>query len=124
MATPTARKRVGDYNPDTETGEILDGIAGQEVSIARVDFDRRNGEKGKYTLSIITLDDGKVYHTGGPVVAERLAALFGYSLERLETEMDAGAPSPTATADVFPVMATFEKVASRSRSGASYWTVN
>ena len=123
MAAPTTRKRVGDYNPDTETGEVLDGIAGQEVEIASVDFDRRNGEKGKYTLSIITLTDGRVFHTGGSVVAERLAAIFGYSLERLDTEMDAGAPSPTAPMDAFPVMATFTKEASRSRPGASYWTV-
>lgn len=124
MATTTTRKRVGDYNPDIETGETLDKIEGQEVQIASVSFDRRTGKKGRYTLAIITLDGGAIYHTGGSVVAERLAALFGYSLERLNEELDAGAPTPTAPSDVFPVDATFHMEASASNPGQRYWTVD
>lgn len=101
MATTNARKRVGDYNPDLETGETLDAIEGQEVEIASVAFDERNGRKGTYTLSIITLANGDIYHTGGPVVAERLAQV---------TE--------------FPVTGTFRRVASASNPGQSYWTVD
>lgn len=125
MAKETAaRKRVGDYNPDVETGEVLDGIANMEVEIAGVEFDRRNGKNGKYTLSIITLTDGRLFHTGGPVVAERLASLFGLSLEQLVEQLDAGAPSPTAPPDVFPVLATFAKEQSQNDKTRSYWTVN
>lgn len=120
----TARKSVGDYNPDVETGEILDGIAGEAVEIASVSFDRRNGKNGRYTLSIIELADGKLYHTGSPVVAERLASLFGMSGEQLADQLDQGAPSPIAPADVFPVGATFTKVQSQNDKTRSYWTVS
>jgi hypothetical protein len=117
------RKRVGDYNPDVETGEVLDGIANVEVEISGVSFDRRTGKNGRYTLSVITLSDGRLFHTGGPVVAERLAALFGMSLEQLNEQLDAGTPSPSAS-DAFPVLATFTKEKSQNDPTRSYWTVN
>lgn len=119
-----ARKRVGDYNPDIETGDVLDGIAGQDVEIAGVSFDRRNGKNGRYTLSIIELTDGKLYHTGSPVVAERLASLYGLSIEALNEQLDAGAPSPSAPADTFPVAATFTKEQSQNDKTRSYWRVS
>jgi hypothetical protein len=121
---PAARKRVGDYNPDMETGETLDAIAGQNVTIASIAFDRRNGKNGRYTLSVITLADGKVYHTGSGTVADKLAGLFGLSGDSLAAELDAGAPTPIAASDVFPVDATFEKAASQSNRGQAYWTVS
>jgi hypothetical protein len=117
------RKRVGDYNPETETGELLDSIANTDVEISGVEFDRRNGKNGRYTLSIITLTDGRMFHTGGAVVAERLAAMFGMSLEQLNAELDAGAPSPAAPSDAFPVLATFTKEQSQNNKAQSYWTV-
>jgi hypothetical protein len=97
------RKRVGDYNPDVETGEVLDGIEDKEVTIASVAFDPRTGKKGPYILAIITLDDGSVFHTGGAVVVERLGAI---------------------PPEDFPVLATFSMVKSASNPGQSYWTVN
>lgn len=96
------RKRVGDYNPDIETGDVLDDIANVEVTITSVAFDERNGRSGKYTLSIITLDSGKLYHTGSPVVAERLAAI---------------------PLNEFPVAGTFHRVKSQNDPTRSYWTV-
>jgi hypothetical protein len=102
MATPT-RKRVGTYNPDIETGDVLDDIAEQDVVIASVAFDERSGQNGPYTLSIITLDDGRIFHTGSKVVSERLAQV------------------PVGD---FPVDAKFSLVASASHRGQSYWTVS
>lgn len=101
--TKPARKRVGDYNPDVETGEVLDEIANTTVVISSVAFDERSGRNGKYTLSIITLDNGKLYHTGSPVVAERLSAV---------------------PMNEFPVEATFVKVKSQNDPSRSYWSVN
>jgi len=96
------RKRVGSYNPDTETGDVLDDIANVEVEIRSVTFDTRRGRNGEYTLSIITLTDGRVFHTGGPVVAERLTAI---------------------PVNEFPVLGTFSKVKSQNDPSRSYWTV-
>jgi hypothetical protein len=127
MAAPQqARKRVGDYNPDIETGETLDVIAGQDVTITGVSFDRRNGKNGRYTLSVITLDnkDHPLVHTGSPVVADKLAGLFGMSGDELAAQLDAGAPSPSDPGDVFPVDATFERVQSQNNRGQSYWSVS
>jgi len=107
-----------------ETGDTLDAIAGQDVAIASVTFDRRNGQNGRYTLSVITLTDGSLYHTGSGTVADKLAGLFNLSGDALAAELDAGAPSPVAPANVFPVFAAFSKVASQSRRGQSYWTVS
>lgn len=118
-----ARKRVGDYNPDIETGNTLDGIADKSVTIAGVQFDRRNGKNGRYTLSVITLDDGSVYHTGSSVVADKLAGLFGMSGDELAAQLDEGAPSPSADGDVFPVDATFTRTQSGNDKSRSYWTV-
>lgn len=101
-ANPAPRKRVGDYNPDVDTGETLDGIANVDVEIAKVTFDERRGRNGTYTLSIIELTDGKLYHTGSPVVAERLAAI---------------------PVNEFPIIAKFERVRSQSNPSQSYWTV-
>lgn len=100
MATANKPKRVGDYNPDEETGEILDGIEGEDVEIASVTFSERRGRSGKYNLSIITLSDGRVFHTGSEVISERLARI---------TE--------------FPVVAKFERVKSQSNPSQSYWNV-
>ena len=102
MADSKTARRVGDYNPDIETGEVLDGIADTDVEIASVSFDPRNGKNGEYTLSIITLSDGSIYHTGSKVVAERLSAI------------------PLAD---FPVMAKFSLIPSQNNPRQSYWTV-
>lgn len=122
--TTPARRRVGDYSPDTETGETLDGIANRDVEIASVTFDRRNGKNGRYTLSIVTLTDGAVYHTGSPVVAERLAALFNMgSFDDFIALVESGR-QPVADGDTFPIMATFTREKSKNDPSRSYWTVN
>lgn len=100
MAAP-APKRVGEYNPDLETGDVLDPIEGQDVTVASVEYDERTGKKGPYTLAIITLDDGRKFHTGGAVVVERLRNV-----------------------ESFPVVAKFERVASTSNPGQKYWSVS
>lgn len=97
------RSRVGDHNPNIEIGDVLDGIADQEVEIASVAFDTRNGRNGEYTLSIVTLTDGKIYHTGSKVVAERLA---------------------NVPLSEFPVAATFHLQPSVNNPRQSYWTVS
>jgi hypothetical protein len=122
--TTPPRKRVGDYNPDIETGETLDSIAGQDVTIASIAFDRRNGKNGRYTLSVVTLADGTIVHTGSAVIADKLAGIFGMSGDELAAQLDAGAPSPVADADVFPVEATFAKETSQNDRTRSYWTVS
>lgn len=99
--SPAVPRRVADDNPDIETGELLDKIAGQDVTVASVLFDPRNGKKGPYELAVITLADGSVYHTGSAVVVERLR-----NVSR------------------FPVVAKFEQVASASNPGQKYWTVS
>lgn len=99
----TEPRRVGAYNPDVETGDVLDDIANTDVEIASVSFDERKGKNGPYTLSIITLTNGNVYHTGSPVVAERLARV---------------------PASDYPVMAKFTKEKSQNDPSRSYWTVN
>lgn len=119
-----ARKRVGDYSPDVETGEVLDGIANTEVEIAGVSFDRRNGKNGRYTLSIIALTDGRLYHTGSPVIAERLAALFGLgSFDDFIALIESGR-QPVAESGVFPILATFTREKSQNDPTRSYWTVS
>lgn len=122
-ANPTSKKRVGDFNPDMETGETLDSIANKDVEIKSVTFDRRNGRNGRYTLSVITLADGSVYHTGGAVVAERLASVFGLSLEALVELVERG-EQPIAPANVFPITAAFTKERSQSNPSQSFWTVS
>jgi hypothetical protein len=122
MAVPQ-RKRVGDYNPDMETGDVLDSIANIDVEIASVAFDRRKGRNGPYILSVITLADGKVYHTGGGVVAERLAKLFGLSVEELDAMLSQGR-SPDAPVNVFPITASFRLEQSQSNPSQKFWTVS
>lgn len=125
MATQeTARKRVGDYNPDVETGETLDSIANTDVEIESVSFDRRNGKNGRYTLSIIQLVGGKLYHTGSPVVAERLAALFGLgSFDDFIALVESGR-QPVAESGTFPIVARFTREKSQNDPTRSYWTVS
>lgn len=121
MAKSDLPKRVGDYNPDVEDGELLDEIEGQEVTISDVSFAMRNGKKGAYVLSVITLVDGKVYHTGGAVVAERLArALDVTSIEQLRDMLAAGAHPDRGN---LPLVATFTQERSQSNPGQKYWTV-
>lgn len=121
--TAKAPRRVGDYNPDIETGEVLDGIANVDVEISGITFDRRNGKNGPYTLSVITLSDGRVFHTGSPVVAERLAAIFEISGDELVNLLSQG-KQPTPTSDTFPVLAKFTRERSQNDPSRSYWTVS
>lgn len=121
---PESRKRVGDYSPSIETGETLDAIANTDVEIASVEFDRRSGKNGRYTLSVIHTADGKIYHTGSPVVAERLAALFGMgSFEDFIALVESGR-QPVAESGTFPIMAKFTREKSQNDPSRSYWTVN
>lgn len=118
-------KRVGDYNPDVEAGELLDEIEGQEVTLTDITFDLRNGKKGEYVLSIVTIespDGDKRYHTGGAVVAERLArALDVSTIEGLREMLRAGAHPDRSN---LPILATFHQEKSQSNPGQKYWTVS
>ncbi len=96
------RRRVGDYTPDIDTGELLDGIEDQDVEIEALYQEQRTGKKGPYILSVITLVGGALYHTGSPVIAEKLGAV---------------------PAGDFPVWATFRQVKSKSNPAQSYWDV-
>lgn len=102
MAKLPAR-RVGEYNPDVETGETLDTIEGTDIEIQSVAFEERRGRNGEYTLVIIETVDGKRYHTGSPVIAEKLGRV----------------PS-----NDFPVLATFRRIQSQSNPRNSYWDVS
>ena len=127
-------KRVAEYNPDVATGEILDPIANVDVCIFSVTFDARTGKKGPYILAIIEaggldaegapLDrsDAGVYHTGGAVVVERLAAMFGITTDQLRDDYLSRNAQPDGSA-VFPVIGKFSKEKSASNPGQSYWTV-
>lgn len=122
-------KRVADYNPDVAVGEVLDPIANTDVLIWSVTFDQRNGKKGPYILAVVEVTspgedraDSAIYHTGGAVVVERLAAMFGITVEQLGTDYLAMNRQPDGTG-VFPVLANFSKEKSASNPGQSYWTV-
>jgi len=122
MAGSKAPKRVGDYNPDVEDGELLDEIEGQEVTLTDVEFAMRNGKKGPYVLSIVTVESGAKYHTGGAVVAERLArALDVPNIEALKEMLGAGAHPDRGN---LPILATFSQERSQSNPGQKYWTVS
>lgn len=130
QTTKPERKRVGDYNPDVAVGELLDGIANVDVTLWGVSFDGRTGKKGPYILAIFeagnedgTREDATLYHTGGAVVVERLAAMFGLSLAELQSEYVDRNLQPDGTG-IFPVVAQFTKVKSASNAGQSYWTVS
>jgi hypothetical protein len=103
MARTPTPGRVGDHSPEIATGDLLDAIEGIDVEIASVLFDNRTGKKGAYTLAVISLTDGRVFHTGGAVVVERLAAI---------------------PMEAFPILGTFTQVKSASNPGQSYWTVS
>lgn len=118
------RKRIGDYNPDVEKGEVLDGIDGVDVEVASIEFDRRNGRSGRYTLSVITLTDGRVFHTGSPIVAERLAKLYEMaSMDDFVSLIESGR-QPAAPDGTFPIIANFHREKSQSNPGSSFWTVD
>lgn len=120
----SAPRRVGDYNPDVETGETLDSIANTDVEIAGITFDRRSGKNGRYTLSVITLSDGRLFHTGSPVVAERLAAMYGMgSFDDFIALIESGR-QPVAESGTFPVVARFTREKSQNDPTRSYWTVS
>jgi hypothetical protein len=100
--SPTPPRRVGDYAPLVATGELLDEIEGVEVTIAVISQHDRTGRSGAYVLTVITLDDGRIFHTGSPVIAEALSAI---------PEQD------------YPVVGTFARQRSASNPQQSYWTV-
>lgn len=100
--------RAGKY-VSTDDGAKLDSIAGQEVVIIGVQFDARSGRKndahpdGKFTMNIITLEDGTIVHTGSDVIRDQLEKLSA----------DPG----------FPVLAIFGRIDSASNRGQSYWSI-
>lgn len=125
------RKRVGDYNPDVAVGDLLDPIANKDVTIWSISFDQRTGKKGQYVLAVIEAgedadnrDAATIYHTGGAVVVERLAAIFGIAtVEALVNDYLARGIQPDP-GGVLPVTATFTKVRSTVNPAQSYWTVS
>jgi hypothetical protein len=124
------RKRVGDYNPDVAVGELLDPIANIDVTLWSVAFDGRTGKKGPYILAIMEVsgenedrEAAALYHTGGTVVVERLIALFGLTIDQLQSDYLNRNAQPDGS-DVFPVTARFTKEKSASNPGQSYWTVS
>jgi hypothetical protein len=99
----SVRRRVGDYNPAAESGDLLETIEGQEVEILAVEQLARSGRNGAYTLTILTLASGTKVHTGSPVVAEQFAAV---------------------PLDAYPVWATFTRQRSQNDPTRSYWTAS
>lgn len=96
---------IGQYLPTSENGPSLEdaGLEGKTVVITAVAFENRRGQQGDYTLSVITLDDGVIVHTGSKVIAERL-----------------GLVPP----DAWPLEAVFSLVKSKSNPRFSYWNVS
>lgn len=99
-AKASTTRTVSDFNPNTDIGQTLDEINNTQVEIASVTFEERNGRNGPYALSIITLADGRMFHTGSPVIAKRLGQVT-----------------------MFPVLATFKLVKSTLDARKNYWTV-
>lgn len=112
----TTLPRAAKVLPNTDVGDTLDKIAGQEVVIASVKFEGRRGRKGPYVLSIIMLGDEKgaplnpprIYHTGSSVMAN--------------DEGD-GQLQLLAKDGNIPCVATFDKLPSSSSPGQSYWSI-
>ena len=102
-ATIPAKRRARDYSPATDSGDLLETIEGQEVEIVACEQVSRKGRNGDYTLSILTLADGRKVHTGSPVVAEQFAAI---------------------PLDAYPVWATFSRQQSLNDKTRSYWTAS
>jgi hypothetical protein len=108
-STPMAAARkpqgIGQYLPSNENGPSLEesGLEGQTVTIIGVAFENRRGRNGDYTLSVITLDDDSVIHTGSGVIADQL-----------------GMVPP----DAWPLTAVFTRVRSQSNPRQSYWSVS
>jgi len=96
--------KFGDLMPDTDIGSVLEDIEGQEVTVERVAFENRKGLNGDYVMTVIYLADGGVYHTGSPVIAERLGAY-------------------DANVNRYPVRMTFQREASKRNPRNRYWTV-
>lgn len=97
-----AKRRVGDYTPDIDIGELLDPIENEDVQLGAIYQEQRTGKKGPYTLTVVTTVEGAIYHTGSPVIAEKLGAVP-------QTDL--------------PVWATFRQVKSKSNPAQSYWDV-
>ena len=102
-STAPAKRRVRDYSPATESGDLLETIEGQEVEIVACEQVSRKGRNGDYILTILTLADGRKVHTGGPVVAEQFEVI---------------------PLDAYPVWSTFIRVQSLSDKTRSYWTAS
>lgn len=128
MADQKTPRRVGDFNPEVPTGEVLDGIANIDVTLYGVEFDARKGKNGPYILAIMKIArDGdlahaSLFHTGSPVVVERLCAMFDISVEELNTLLSRN-QQPAIADGVFPVLAKFTRVRSQNNPAQSYWTV-
>lgn len=100
---PTSRTLtsvIGKRNPDNDA--ILEEIRDQEVTIAAVEIEVRQGKRRKYKVTTVTLDDGRSF----TVVGGGVATPLGY----LEPED-------------FPIGAVFYLEPSAYGEGEYYWSV-
>ena len=97
-------RSIGEVLPSGDNGPALEdaGLEGQEVVIASVAFENRKGDQGDYTLTVITLDDGTVFHTSSAVIVDQLG--------------------PINPKD-WPMRAMFVRIKSRRNPRYSYWSV-
>ena len=95
---------LSDLMPDTDIGDVLEEVEGVPLVIERVAFEPRNGLNGAYTMTVLYCQDGAVYHTGSPIIAERIGAY------------DTGVGR-------YPVRMTFTREASKRNPRNKYWTV-
>ena len=99
MATKPEPRKLAEFK--TDLGGNLSDVEGEVVVIDRVSFDpdrTLNGEKR--TLTLITLADGRLFHSWSDAIARDLSQV----------------PN-----DAFPISATFAKV--RTKAGRDAWTV-
>jgi len=97
------RRRAKTYVPDVEIGDTLDTIEGIDVEVASIGFESRSGKGEDYTLAIITLTDGRMFHSGSKPLTEFLGKV------------------PTSE---LPLWMTFTLTRSASNPTRSYWTVS
>lgn len=82
--------------------EVLLSIEGKEVTITTIDIERIEGRMGDYSLTTITLDDGRTFRVAGQSVSVPLGHVNDADL---------------------PVKGVFSRKVSTFDPSRTYWTV-
>ena len=103
-STPTKRTlaSIRGSLPTNDRDAVLLGIEGQEVEVARMEVEERQGKLRKYKLTTVTLVDGRTFTVSGSSVA--------YAADVI----------PEAE---FPIWLRFVRQPSDYVDGQTYWTV-